>query len=244
MDLHFELFPAELRSAIRRARETYSQLIQTHPLSFAVFRQAPWHHHGLSALEQTQITVRSPFLDNDIVRTVFRAPDSSLTSEAACLRLIDAGEPRLGRIRTDRGPMHRGLWPAARRAGIELTRKAEYASDYGMPQWIVPIDRLLAGVPLERLFLGRHKFFHFRLWYRDLLSRYVRDTLLDPLALSRSYVEPARVKSLVDSHTAGRGNYTLEIHKLLTLELIHRLFLDAQPVRETVPVPLQIANAC
>ncbi len=118
---------------------------------------------------------------------------------------------------------------AAQRQASQLTYKAEYAYDYGMPQWAAPIDRLLAGLRPERLFLGRHKFYHFRLWYRDALSRYVRDTLLDSSALSRPYLTRARVEQIVNGHLQGRANHTIEIHKLLTLELVHRRFVDAQP---------------
>ena len=43
-------------SYVRRAGETYTRILQGHPLSFAVFRQAPWHYYGLLALEQTQLS--------------------------------------------------------------------------------------------------------------------------------------------------------------------------------------------
>ena len=225
------LFTGELMSYVRQARETYDGLLHGHPLSFAVFRQAPWHHYGLLALEQTQLSVRSPFLDNDFVRTVFRAPASSLTNNEVCLRLIADGDPAMAAMPTDRGPVDRSPWAAARRGGIEFVRKAEYAYDYGMPQWLVQLDRRLGRLHLERLFLGRHKFFHFRLWYRDHLGGYVKQMLLDPKALSRPYVERKRVEALVTDHVTGRANHTLEIHKLLTLEHVHRLFVDAQPTR-------------
>ena len=68
-----------------------------------VFRQAPWHHYGLLALEQTQLSLRSPYLDNDFVRTVFRAPEAAVTSNDACLRLIAEGDADLLGIQTDRG---------------------------------------------------------------------------------------------------------------------------------------------
>jgi asparagine synthase (glutamine-hydrolysing) len=236
------LFEAGFLSYVRQARETYAGLLQGHPLSFAVFRQAPWHHYGLLALEQTQIALRSPFLDNDFVRTVFRAPASSLTSNDACLRLIAEGNPTLGAMATDRGPVNNGLWAAARRGGTEFLRKAEYAYDYGMPQWFVPLDRHLTGLHLERLFLGRQKFAHFRLWYRDVLSRYVRNMLLDPKTLSRPYLERKRVERLVNDHVTGRGNHTLEIHKLLTLEHVHRLFVDYQARHDAVPMTRQTAH--
>jgi hypothetical protein len=34
------------------------------------------------------------------------------------------------------------------------------------------------------------------------------------------------VRTLVESHLQGKRNVTLAIHKLLALELIHRLFID------------------
>jgi len=34
------------------------------------------------------------------------------------------------------------------------------------------------------------------------------------------------IESIVQAHLVGKGNYTVAIHKLLTIELIHRLFID------------------
>jgi asparagine synthase (glutamine-hydrolysing) len=34
------------------------------------------------------------------------------------------------------------------------------------------------------------------------------------------------VEMIVAGHLKGNRNYTTEIHKLLTLELLHRLFVD------------------
>ena len=96
----------------------------------------------------------------------------------------------------------------------------------GMPQAVARIDHALSALHLERVFLGRHKVFHFRLWYRDALAGYVRETLLDPGSLSRPYIEGKRLKEIVEGHLKGDRNYTNELHKTLTLELIHRLFLD------------------
>jgi asparagine synthase (glutamine-hydrolysing) len=96
-----------------------------------------------------------------------------------------------------------------------------------MPQWVAGIDHKLSWLHLERLFLGRHKFNHYRVWYRDVLSEYVRQMLLDSKTLSRPYLDRGRVETVVKGHLKGNQNYTTEIHQLLTLELIHRLFLDA-----------------
>jgi asparagine synthase (glutamine-hydrolysing) len=228
------LFRFEFLAYVHKASETYAAVAQGHPVSFAVFRQAPWHHYGLLALEQTQISVRTPYLDNDLVRTVFRAPNASFTQDAAnndvCLRLIADGNQALRSIRTDRGlgGKRNGFYAAALRNVLEFTFKAEYAYDYGMPQWMAQIDHLFAPLHFERLFLGRHKFCHFRVWYRDALAAYVREMLLDSRSLSRPYLNANVVERMVRGHLQGTRNYTSEIHNLLTLELIHRLFLDPQ----------------
>jgi asparagine synthase (glutamine-hydrolysing) len=104
--------------------------------------------------------------------------------------------------------------------------KAEYAYDMGMPQWLARIDHALSPLRPEHIFLGRHKPFHFRVWYRDALAGYVKEMLLDPRALSRPYIERKRLEAVVRGHLTGDRNYTTELHKALTLELLHRLFLD------------------
>jgi asparagine synthase (glutamine-hydrolysing) len=223
-----DVFAGEIASAIDQARKTYNGLLDVHPLSFAVFRQAPWHHYGLLALEQTQVSLRSPFLDNDFVRTVFRSPKSALTSNDISLRLIADGDTNMVGIRTDRGLAgnSRGVFAAMTAGLLEFTFKAEYAYDYGMPQWVAKVDHICAPLHLERLFLGRHKFYHFRYWYHDALAKYVREMLLDSRSLSRPYIDRKTLETVVEGHLRGGRNYTLEIHKALTLELQHRLFVD------------------
>lgn len=224
------LFLPEFLSHIHAATETYGGVLNTHPLSFAAFRQAPWHYYGLLALEQTQLTLRSPYMDNDLVRTAFRAPISTTTNNDLRLRLIGDGNPALRRPLTDLGfgggP---GYLPGPALRKLHLfTMKAEYAYDHGMPQWVARIDHFFSPLRLERLFLGRHKYYHFRVWYRDALSKYVREMLLDSRTLSRPYLDAKGVEAIVRGHLKGGRNYTFEIHKLLTLEHLHRLFLDSQ----------------
>jgi asparagine synthase (glutamine-hydrolysing) len=222
------LFQPELLPYIQQAEQTYARHVQGHPVSFAVFKQSPWNHYGIRALEESQLSLRSPFLDNDLVRTVFRGPGSALTSNEISLRLIADGKKELSRIPTDRGLAgERGrLLGAVSRAFLEFLFKAEYAYDMGMPQGVARIDHAFSAFHLERLFLGRHKVFHFRIWFRDRLAGYVREMLLDQRSLCRPYVERKRLEEVVRGHLKGDRNYTNEIHKVLTLEILHRLFLD------------------
>jgi asparagine synthase (glutamine-hydrolysing) len=225
------LFRPDFLSLVHQASDTYAGVRRAHPVTFAAFRQSPWYHHGVLALEQSQLTVRSPYLDNDFVRTVFRAPKSSADNgNDVRLRLIADGNTSLAQIPSDRGIGGSSVpfSSAISRAFLEFTFKAEYAYDYGMPQWVARTDHALSALRLQQLFLGRHKFSHYRVWYRDELSDYVRQMLLDPLTLSRPYLEPKGVEAIVRGHLGGNRNYTTEIHKLLTLELLHRLFFDAR----------------
>ena len=229
------LFAAEMLPHLEQAKQTYAKHLDSHAVTFTAFRQAPWYQYSLLALEQTQLTLRSPFLDNDLVRTAFRAPNSAMPKNDIfednedCARLIADGNPVLHRLRTDRGlggaP---GDWTTPIARGYqEFTFRAEYAYDYGMPPWLVRVDHALAPLRLERLFLGRHKFCHFRVWYRDALKDYVGEMLLDERSLSRPYVDRKVLEPMVKKHLSGEANFTTEIHRLLTLELQHRLFVDA-----------------
>ena len=224
------LFCPDFLSHVHNARNTYTSLRQQHPVTFAAFRQSPWYHHGILALEQSQLTVRSPFMDNEFVRTVYRAPRESDGTGDVRLRLIKEGSAALGRIPSDRGVGGNGgrLTSALAHASQEFTFKAEYAYDYGMPQSVACIDHFFSRLRLERLFLGRHKMLHFRIWYRDQLADYVRKILLDPLTLSRPYLQRNTLEAVVKGHLSGTRNYTTAIHKLITLELVQRLFFDSQ----------------
>jgi asparagine synthase (glutamine-hydrolysing) len=108
----------------------------------------------------------------------------------------------------------------------EFTFKAEYAYDYGMPRWLAWIDHVLAPLHLEKIFLGRHKFFHFRVWYRDKLSQYLKDVLLDTRTRNRPYLRGANLSRLVRSHINGNQNFTSEIHRILTCELMQRQLIE------------------
>lgn len=223
------LFVPELEREIQRCRDTYAEAIRVHPLTFVAFRQAPWAFHGLLCLEETQLTMRSPFMDNDIVRLAFQAPSAVMADNSLRVRLIADGNPALVWPRTDLGfGGERGNSLASRlvQEWRLFTFRAEYAFDHGMPQWLAKVDSFLAPLHWERIFLGRHKYTHFRVWYRERLASYVREMLLDERTLSRPYWNRRALEKIVEGHLKGEMNHTSEIHKVLTLELIHRSLLD------------------
>jgi asparagine synthase (glutamine-hydrolysing) len=223
-----EMLEPGFAETVKRVAETYRSELGPNKLSFVAFKQVPWHHYSRLALELSQLTLRSPFLDNDLVALVYRAPAEMSTSVAIQLRLISDGNAELGKVGTDRGLLYRSV-PFLTRLQHQFkqfTFLAEYAYSTGMPHWLARVDHVFEPLHLERLFLGRHKFFHFRLWYRDELSEYVKEILLDPRTLRRSYLSAPRLEQMVLDHVKGTRNYTSEIHKALTCELLQRRLID------------------
>jgi asparagine synthase (glutamine-hydrolysing) len=221
------LFNPELESSFRDAADTYAGQLQGDRLSFTSFKQAPWYMASKFTVERSQVTYRTPYFDNDLVSLAYQTP-ANLLHNGPALRLIADGNPALGKIGTDRGLAFRSV-PGVNRAlhwYQEFTFKAEYAYDYRMPQWLGRLDHAFAPLHLERLFLGRHKFHHFRVWYRDELSRWLTEMLLDSDARSRPYLRANSLEKIVKAHINGQCNYAFEIHKILTLEFIQRKLIE------------------
>ncbi len=223
-----ELFSAEYLKLGSDAAATFAQEAQGRRLSLIAFKQVPWHHPTRLSVEQTQLTMRSPYLDNELVALTYQAPASLEFSKVPALRYSYEGNAALGSIATDRGLDYPPTPVLTKLHNLyqEFTFKAEYAYDYGMPQWIARIDHALAPLHLENLFLGRHKFYHFRVWYRDRFQAYLREMLLDPRTTSRAHVNAAGLRTMVQEHISGRRNYTSELHQALSIELIHRQLIE------------------
>jgi len=218
----------DVRESARKAVTTYLEELQGHKLSFTAFKQTPWYMSAKFSVERSHLTLRMPYFDNDLVALSYQAPKELAESNEPALRLIAAGNPALQTIGTDRGVTIRTIAGSIRprHRFQQFTFKAEYAYDYGMPQWLAKLDHIMAPLHLEKLFLGWHKFHHFRVYYRDQLAKYVREVLLDPQTRGRPYLQGNRLEEMVNGHLGGYRNYTLEFHKIISSELIQRQLLE------------------
>jgi asparagine synthase (glutamine-hydrolysing) len=218
------ILESDFARLVENATKLYHEELVGNRLSFIAFKQVPWHHYSRLASELSQVTLRSPYLDNEILSLAFRAPKDLATRDDIQLRMIAEGNPELSKIETDRGLLYRPI-PAyswAKQHYRDFTARAEYAFDTGMPNSLAKVDQLFKRLHLEHIFLGRNKYYHFRIWYRDRLAGYVKDTLLDPRAKNRPYLKKQSIEAMINSHIKGTANYTGQIHWLLTAELIHR----------------------
>ncbi len=215
-----------LAERVITASMTWAATQKGHPLSFIVFKQIPWYSFNRLQAEQSVFTLRSPFMDNKLLEVIFRAPDISTRSRDTSLRLIYDGNRILAGIMTDRGVTYpkKPSWLISR-AFYEFIFKMEYYAGHGMPSSAARIDRLLGPFSLERMFLGKNKYYHLRQWFRDELASFVKDILYDRRSLSRDYLDPSEVRKVVTMHTSGNANGTHIIDKLLTLELVQRIMI-------------------
>lgn len=218
-----EYYTPEFQIATRAAVETYNSERNSNRLSFIAFKQVPWHHYSRRAIEQSQLLPRSPFLDNDLIALAYRVPHELSSSPAPLLELIKCGSPALAKVRTDRQLTFPNIPLLKRliRNLAELSAKVEYAFDYGMPERLVKWDHRLSGIHLERLVLGRHKFYHYRTWYKSILND-AAATAVQSLPDGQCF-KTGVPDEFCWQHRHGIRNHTLNIHKCLSLVGINNL---------------------
>lgn len=224
-----QVFNVDFLEHLHNAQISFNRIRNIHSVTFAAFRQAPWYNYNRLALEQSLLTIRTPYLDNAIVCCLYKAPKAALCSDALCLRLLRDTNPELAAIITNKGAggVASHLYTKLQQLYYEFWHKAEYCYDYKMPNFAARLDYILKPLSLNRIFVGRQKFYNYRLWYRDKFADFVRDILLSQRCLGRPLLNRKYVEYVVGAHVSGRGNYTNVITMLLTYELTQRLLIEA-----------------
>ena len=171
---------------------------------------------------------RSPYMDNELVELMYQAPVGLRASNEPQRRIIRECNPALSAIITDRGYSENANPLAAKLIEVYYYAlfKADYTYLFALPHWMTWLDSMLKAVGLGQRILGEQKFERYRMWFRDELSSYAKEILLDHRTLSRPYFEKKALEDMVDKHTKGTHNYMNEINKALSIELMHRLLID------------------
>ncbi len=207
---------------------------EDHPVTFAAFRDIPSRLFGSFSASRSQVTFRTPYIDNDVVSLAYRAPAQARRSPDSALHLIGKNDPRLGSIATDRdvvvgahGPIH-----TLRRLFAEVTFKLDYLHTEGLPGWLSSLDPAINSLALVGI-LGLHKYLPYRRWFRNELQEYVRQIITDPRTAALPYWRRAFLTSAAEDHINGRRNYVREINAVLTLESVDRLLIRATSALKT-----------
>jgi asparagine synthase (glutamine-hydrolysing) len=195
------------------------------PVTLAAFQDIPLKRFGPPAAARSQLTFRTPYLDNELVALAYRIPADLRCSTLPALQVITHNDQRLVDIPTDMGQMgrSRGLSALARRALKRITFKLDYFYNEGMPHQLRGLDPLLQTFNSRRGIFGLHKFLHYRRWFQRELAPYVSGILTDQQAQQSQFWNPAFLEHMTREHISGRRNYALEIDAVLTIEAIERL---------------------
>jgi asparagine synthase (glutamine-hydrolysing) len=209
---------------LRKAQFAFKRLENADKVTFAAFHQAPSQGYGTRSIERSLVVLRSPFLDNDLIKLFYQAPSRVLFNEKTSLAIVAKYKPSLMKIPTDRGILYdnNSLEKALRKFIQEILIKGEYWASHGMPDWLSLISGYGLQGLLEKIFFGRDKFQHYRLWSRKNFSDYIIGELLDGIQDFNDFFERNRTNELVREHMAGKRNYLGEIDKILTLILAKR----------------------
>jgi len=186
---------------------------------------------GCLAAGQSQVAVRTPYLDNQVVALAYQTPQSFRTSPLPGLHLVRDNDRRLSSIPTDMGQMgqSRGIGAALRRFLSAATFKLDHFSNEGLPHWLSPLDPLLRHLNSGTGILGLHKHLHYRSWFRRELAGYLNDAFNDARIRQSPFWNSDFLERMAREHIHGHKNYMMEIDAVLTLEAVERLLFRNLP---------------
>jgi len=210
-----------------------------HPVTFTAFREIPQKRFGTPAASRSQLTFRTPYLDNEIVALAYRAPDSFGASLLPALRFVKNNHPLLSDIPTDMGEMGgANVFAAAlRRILSKAVCKLDYLYAEGLPGRLSSFDRLFDRVGSGARLFGRHKFLHYRKWFGRELADYIAGVLKEVQTRRSPLWNSGFLETLAHEHINGRMNYMHEIDVVLTLEAVERLLFHDFPRVPEQPAP-------
>lgn len=200
-----------------------------HPLSRVVTEEIPWYEFGRVAIEQSETILRTPYMDNELVKLMYQAPPEVRSSRDLQMKYVMDKGSELTAFSTDLGRIGYRRQFATKVSSISMWAlfKLEYTYLYPLPHWLTWIDRRLEKLKPERLFAGRQKYEAYRIWFKTHFAGFIRDTLLSPRAHCTEFFDKNGLEKVVGRHLAGTHNYLREINKMLTVELIYSSLLKA-----------------
>lgn len=198
------------------------------PITFSAFREIPWKLFGSLAAARSQVSFRTPYLDNEIVALAYQAPQSLRTSPVPAWHLVEANSALLSKIPTDRRPSPESSRVAAvlRRFFSEATFKLDYLNNERWPRWLSPLDPLVKRFGRRAGVLGLHKYLHYRSWFRRELASYLHDALAQARTRQSPLWNTHFLEHMADEHVRGHNNYVHEIDAVITLDAVERLLLQ------------------
>jgi asparagine synthase (glutamine-hydrolysing) len=192
------------------------------PLTRVVSEEITWHEYGRVTVEQSQLSQRSPYMDNELVKLMYQAPVGSRAAGDLQERYVKERAPELARFITNMGRFYSNNPLATKLAYYPFWAlfKVEYIYLWATPHWVTRLDRAAERLRLERLLGGRQKWEGYRIWMKTHFSEFIRQKLLNSQAAYTAYFDYGQVSKMAARHIAGTHNYVNELNRALTVELI------------------------
>jgi asparagine synthase (glutamine-hydrolysing) len=221
LPLHSGWYRGELSRELSDTRDEWLQTTNDKGSArFAVFKEIPWKLATSLRLANSQLQIRTPYLDNEILHLACTCPPN-ISGNFHPGSLVQFLRPALLTIPTDRGDSGKnsGVTEALRKAWYQGTFKLDYLTTEGTPDPLTyPVDRWR----INRLLPTRHKYLDYRQWLRGSLRRYPEDLLTGSHSFAGDLVGRKAVRRILDDHTSGLRNTLLDIGALMNLELINK----------------------
>ncbi|MBK8047630.1 MAG: hypothetical protein IPK16_11200 [Anaerolineales bacterium] len=160
-------------------------------------------------LVRSQVLVRTPFCDNELVEFMLSVPPGLRYERALCIMAFIEMLPALAKVPWTRTNLP--LVPTMRMAFSQLNQQA---------RWMMR-NHGLHNIPVTQ----PRQYADYALWLRTACKAWVESTLLNKHALERGYFKPEYVRNLVSEHMAG-ADHSRALGVLLAIELWHQQFMD------------------
>jgi asparagine synthase (glutamine-hydrolysing) len=217
------LVAPELRAGIADCSRGFESN-RGHPVSFAVCKEIPWSIFGSIAACRSQVTLRTPYLDNDVVDLAFRKPGSLGSLPEPAIQLVAREDSKLASIPTDMGTLgvDGTLTRWLRKMAAKLSFKMEYWCNDGLPSFLTPFDSIVRRI-VAPAGLGRpHKYLFYGHWLRSELSDYLGDMISSCSGASSGFWSRNAIRTMAEDHIKRRANRLHEINAVLSLDAIYR----------------------
>jgi len=207
------------------------------PVTRAAFKEIPWGIFGSVAACRSQLSFRTPYMDNELVSLAYRMPGALRRSPSIFEALVRKKAPALARIPTDMGSLvdDSHLKRLTRKTLAKITFKLDQLFNDGMPHWFAGAEPSLQTASSRLGLLGRHKYLSYRRWFRWELADYVREALGTSSLRRNPLWKEAFVNQLAERHISGSANFLQEINTVLTLDIVERCFFTAAKANEPRP---------
>ena len=228
VELDHRLLSGPMATLVGAGRSPASNI---HPVTQAAFMEVPWHLFGTLAAARSELSVRTPYLDNKLVQLAYQSPATARNSSSVAEQLIRCGNARLAEIPTDQGRIPAGkdlLTRIPRRLYCKSTFKLDYWHKEGLPAALQAGKSLLECLARAGL-LGQHKYLPYRGWFGAELRKYMMDVLTDPSTARAPFWSSASLNEIAVEHVRGKKNHVLEISKVMALSAVERTLMS-QPL--------------